>query len=438
TSYLYDPMTGAMSDKVVSGSTTTYNDYITVPGVGIVALRNKIGTTVSWYYMALDHLGSISAITDASKSVSERLSYDPWGKRRNANGTDNSACSITSLTTRGYTGHEMLDSFCLINMNARTYDPSLGRFQGADSIIPNPGYSQAYNRYAYVYDNPLAYTDPSGHDGGYGQGCDDYCHTETVRVNGSLFEGEVFDDGVNLVWGGDSLGIFGGGGARGDSGGHEGFERTRESYTTINGIETVVETLLDDGSAPSVLGASLSDLGASIRNLAQKAGAYLCNHVIPEGRTVGVTTSYGGITGPTFTAELVTNYNTGQSSIFVSAGGFGGWNGGVSASAFSGMIYNLGNDNGNYSQFFESVSGSAEYFGIFGARSAAGPFMQTSNPNADVRVYGGAAGGCLWCTFTFQVSTTYAWRVADLGDRPARFSLLDSGMTALRQGACRH
>ena len=187
TSYLYDPMTGAMSDKVVSGSTTTYNDYITVPGIGIVALRNKIGTTVSWYYMALDHLGSISAITDASKSVNERLSYDPWGKRRNANGTDNSACSVTSLTTRGYTGHEMLDSFCLINMNARTYDPSLGRFQAADSIIPDAGYSQAYNRYAYLNDNPLNDTDPTGHSGGQTT-CPLVCYLLTSLSNGSQIE----------------------------------------------------------------------------------------------------------------------------------------------------------------------------------------------------------------------------------------------------------
>ncbi|MDQ6999998.1 MAG: RHS repeat-associated core domain-containing protein, partial [Mariprofundus sp.] len=49
------------------------------------------------------------------------------------------------------------------NMNARLYDPVLGRFISADSIIPSPGNMQAFNRYAYVLNNPLVYTDPTGH-----------------------------------------------------------------------------------------------------------------------------------------------------------------------------------------------------------------------------------------------------------------------------------
>ena len=48
-------------------------------------------------------------------------------------------------------------------MNARLYDPVLGRFISADSIIPAPGNMQAFNRYSYVDNNPLKYTDPSGH-----------------------------------------------------------------------------------------------------------------------------------------------------------------------------------------------------------------------------------------------------------------------------------
>ncbi|MDQ6994296.1 MAG: RHS repeat-associated core domain-containing protein, partial [Mariprofundaceae bacterium] len=51
----------------------------------------------------------------------------------------------------------------LINMNARLYDPVLGRFLSADTIVPSAGNMQDFNRYAYVLNNPLAYTDPSGH-----------------------------------------------------------------------------------------------------------------------------------------------------------------------------------------------------------------------------------------------------------------------------------
>jgi RHS repeat-associated protein len=102
-------------------------------------------------------------LTDGSGTVQERLSYDAWGKRRNANGSDNTTCSITSATSRGFTGHEMMDSVCLINTNARVYDPSIGRFMSADSIVPDPLNSQSFNRYSYVNDMALSATDPTGH-----------------------------------------------------------------------------------------------------------------------------------------------------------------------------------------------------------------------------------------------------------------------------------
>ena len=68
----------------------------------------------------------------------------------------------TDLGYRGYTGHEHLDDFGLINMNARLYDPILGRFMGMDPYVQLPDYTQNFNRYSYVLNNPLKYTDPSG------------------------------------------------------------------------------------------------------------------------------------------------------------------------------------------------------------------------------------------------------------------------------------
>ncbi|MBA1446330.1 MAG: hypothetical protein M3H12_07710 [Chromatiales bacterium] len=67
------------------------------------------------------------------------------------------------LTNRGYTGHEQIDNIGLIHMNARLYDPEIGRFLSADSYIQEPGLSQNFNRYIYVMNNPLKYNDPSGH-----------------------------------------------------------------------------------------------------------------------------------------------------------------------------------------------------------------------------------------------------------------------------------
>jgi len=46
--------------------------------------------------------------------------------------------------------------------NARWYDPALGRFAQADSIVPNPYNAQSYDRYAYALNSPIRYTDPTG------------------------------------------------------------------------------------------------------------------------------------------------------------------------------------------------------------------------------------------------------------------------------------
>ena len=70
--------------------------------------------------------------------------------------------SGTDFGYRGYTGHEHLTEFGLINMNARLYDPILGRFLGIDPYVSTPDFAQGYNRYSYCLNNPLIYTDPSG------------------------------------------------------------------------------------------------------------------------------------------------------------------------------------------------------------------------------------------------------------------------------------
>ena len=63
---------------------------------------------------------------------------------------------------RGYTGHEHLDELGFVHMNGRIYDPLLGRFLSPDPHIQAEELLQNYNRYSYVLNNPLRYTDPSG------------------------------------------------------------------------------------------------------------------------------------------------------------------------------------------------------------------------------------------------------------------------------------
>jgi RHS repeat-associated protein len=106
------------------------------------------------YYVHRDHLGSILSLTDANGTAVFNASYDAWGKQ-----------TITTNTFkfhRGFTGHEHLPEFALINMNGRMYDPILGRFLSPDPYVQAPEFSQSFNRYSYCVNNPLIYTDPSG------------------------------------------------------------------------------------------------------------------------------------------------------------------------------------------------------------------------------------------------------------------------------------
>ena len=67
-----------------------------------------------------------------------------------------------SITSRGFTGHEMLDEVGIIHMNGRIYDAKLGRFLQADPIIQDPFDTQSLNRYSYTGNNPLNAIDRSG------------------------------------------------------------------------------------------------------------------------------------------------------------------------------------------------------------------------------------------------------------------------------------
>lgn len=151
---------GKLYERLTGGSTVTQKHYI-YAGPNLVGAYTKVGTSTNTRYFHTDHLGSVDAITNETGGVVQRLSYDAWGKRRNADGTD--ATSITAQTTRGFTRHEHDDEVGLINMNAREYDPVLGRFISPDTIVPGTLNSQSYNRYSYVNNNPLSYTDPTGH-----------------------------------------------------------------------------------------------------------------------------------------------------------------------------------------------------------------------------------------------------------------------------------
>ena len=112
--------------------------------------------------MFTDHLGSLTAVINAETDSVTRYSYNAWGRARDPQDWTR-PYEGELFAGRGYTGHEHLQAFSLINMNGRVYDPVLARFLSPDPFVQAPGYANSFNRYAYVMNNPLMFTDPSGY-----------------------------------------------------------------------------------------------------------------------------------------------------------------------------------------------------------------------------------------------------------------------------------
>lgn len=177
---------GGLYEKVsLPGGTTKERHYI--GNHTVLTLTNRTSSTAGSSearYLHKDHLGSTTVITDENGNEVESFSFDPWGKRRAATlaelqsilgswGTLSvyekgnltiPAYDLSSDTTnRGFTGHEQLDGVNLIHMGGRVYDAEIGRFLSADPFVDDKTNLQALNRYSYVQNNPLSYTDPSGY-----------------------------------------------------------------------------------------------------------------------------------------------------------------------------------------------------------------------------------------------------------------------------------
>ena len=137
-----------------------------IGGFAIVTERTSMGsTTTSTAYVLADHLGSIDTLSNEAGSLLQKMSFDAWGKRRQQSWASLASPLYfdTSITTRGFTGHEEIDTVGLVHMNGRVYDPELGRFIQADPFVQDGSNAQSWNRYSYVLNNPLSMTDPTGY-----------------------------------------------------------------------------------------------------------------------------------------------------------------------------------------------------------------------------------------------------------------------------------
>ena len=106
-------------------------------------------------YYHNDHTGSPVAASDENGNVLWRKEYSPYGEELNK---DPKAAG----DRRGFTGHVQDQDLGLVYMQARYYDPILGRFMAIDPMNVNPEASFTFNRYAYANNNPYGYIDPDG------------------------------------------------------------------------------------------------------------------------------------------------------------------------------------------------------------------------------------------------------------------------------------
>ncbi len=160
-------------EKTVMAATgvETSSSYVFAEGELIAIITHVTDQPSEIHYTFTDYQGSITHILDNTgmggnngNGLLEERSFNAWGRPRNPDTWQYYATAPGWMYDRGYTGHEHLFDFGIINMNGRLYDPVLGRMFSPDPVLADVTNSQAYNKYSYVFNNPLKYTDPDGNN----------------------------------------------------------------------------------------------------------------------------------------------------------------------------------------------------------------------------------------------------------------------------------
>ncbi|MBU2429173.1 MAG: hypothetical protein KKH99_00635, partial [Proteobacteria bacterium] len=164
--FTYDGHGTRIAKTVNNGSTTYYigshyeirngiaTKYLFAGNLRIAMIKNNAAV-----YFHKDHLGSSTVLTDDTGTITnnQQTTYMPYGSISGSSDITDTSYKFTDQEYDGETG--------LYNYNARLYDPVIGMFISADTIVPDPLNPQTFNRYSYCYNNPLMYVDPSGHWG---------------------------------------------------------------------------------------------------------------------------------------------------------------------------------------------------------------------------------------------------------------------------------
>jgi RHS repeat-associated protein len=168
-------------DKTCGGTVTGTKTYYPVAGATLAphCVRCSAGVRVTppingkdLFYVLKDQLGSASLLTDDSGApvLDADVRYLPFGEARSS--------TAPMLTDKLFTGQRLMADLGIYHYGARFYSPRLGRFLSADTIIPSYTNPQNLNRYSYVLNNPLRYSDPTGN-----RECDYDCQVEYYRAD---------------------------------------------------------------------------------------------------------------------------------------------------------------------------------------------------------------------------------------------------------------
>jgi len=214
----------------VTGSTITKYYYA---GAQRIAMR----TNGTLNYLLGDHLGSTSLVTDSTGVKINEQRYKAWGETRYTFGSEK--------TKYQYMGQFSYTSdFGLYFYNARWYDPSLSRFAQADSIIP--GGVQGYDRYAYVNNSPVRYSDPSGHIG-----CDEDTKGNCINYEYKKFDqSDILKTIIHIGFGSMVWARDGDGEPRMAAGFHNLGTAVVDRKTIVTADHTLQKTIEDYGGAP--------------------------------------------------------------------------------------------------------------------------------------------------------------------------------------------
>jgi RHS repeat-associated protein len=154
TSYLYDLSGNVVAEDYGTGWAPGY-----VYAGGQLIAEYKNGTT---YFVHGNHLGSSSILTSVSGSVVDCNAFYPFGEQ------DISICISSNSTSHKFTGDERDTETNLDHTWFRQYTSAQGRWMTPDPAglaAVDPTNPQSWNRYAYVFNDPLDFVDPLGLDG---------------------------------------------------------------------------------------------------------------------------------------------------------------------------------------------------------------------------------------------------------------------------------